>query len=299
MATNTTAIVNLLRPGLKDVFGDLPGYRPEWPEIFESGTSDKAVEYEVEMKFLGLGQIKNEGGPIAMDTMGQRIVTSYVNRYVALQFQITAQAVADNLYKDKFPMMVKSLKKSMAITKEILGASVLNNAFNNNFPIGDGVSLCNTQHPIDNGYVANTPTIQADLNEASLEQALIAISLFKDQAGLISMVLPEKLVVPPQGDFVASRLLNSQFRVGTPNNDINAINYGSRIPKGYVVNHFLTLPNSWFVLTNCEGLKHYVREKIRTDMWSDFSTENIMAKAVERYSFGCSNFRSIYGSNGP
>lgn len=299
MATNTTAIVNLLRPGLKDVFGELPGYRPEWPEIFETGTSDKAVEYEVEMKFLGLGQIRPEGAGTAMDSMGQRIVTSYVNRYVALQFQITAQAIADNLYKDRFPMMVKSLKKSMAITKEILGASVLNNGFNTSFPIGDGQPLFSTLHPIDNGFVANTPTIQADLNEASLEAALITISQFKDQAGLISMVLPEKLIVPPQGDFVASRLLNSQFRVGTPNNDISAINYGSRIPKGYVVNHFLTLPNSWYLTTNCEGLKHYVREKIRTDMYSDFSTENIMAKAVERYSFGCSNFRSIYGSNGP
>lgn len=300
MAINTTAIANLLRPGLAAVFGDYPLYPSQWSDIFETYESDKAVEIEVEMKLLGLAQIRPEGSPTAVDTMGQRIITNYVHRYVALSFNITRQAIMDNLYKTKFPLMVRALKKSMAQTKEILGASVLNNAFLAAFPIGDGQALCSTSHPIDGGTVANTPAVNADLNEASLESAIITIQQFKDQAGLIVQTKPQKLVVPPQGQFVAERLLASAFRTNTANNDISAIYNVSAIPQGYRVNQYLTLPNAWYVLTDApDGFKHYVREAIETDVYTDFSTDNLMAKAVERYSFGVSNFRAVYGSDGP
>lgn len=300
MAINTTAIANLLRPGLAAVFGDYPLYPSQWSDVFDTYESDKAVEIEVEMKMLGLAQIRPEGSPTAVDTMGQRIITSYVHKYVALSFNITRQAIMDNLYKTKFPLMVRALKKSMAQTKEILGASVLNNGFNAAFPIGDGQALYSTAHPIDGNTVANTPSVQADLNEASLESAIITIQQFKDQAGLIVQTKPEKIVVPPQGQFVAERLLGSAFRTNTANNDISAVYNVSAIPQGYRVNQYLTLPNSWFVITDApDGFKHYIREPLETDVYSDFTTDNLLAKAVERYSFGVSNFRATYGSNGP
>jgi phage major head subunit gpT-like protein len=300
MAINTTAIANLLRPGLAAVFGDYPMYPSQWSEIFETYESDKAVEIEVEMKMLGLGQIRPEGSPTAVDTMGQRIITNYVHKYVALSFNITRQAIVDNLYKTKFPLMVRSLKKSMAQTKEVLGASVLNNGFSAAFPIGDGQPLYSTIHPIDGDFVANTPSVQVDLNEASLESAIITIQQFKDQAGLTTQTKPEKMVVPPQGQFVAERLLASAFRTNTANNDISAIYNVSAIPKGYRVNQYLTLPNSWFIFTDAtDGMKHYIREPIETDVYTEFSTDNLLAKAVERYSFGVSNFRATYASNGP
>jgi phage major head subunit gpT-like protein len=300
MAINTTAIANLLRPGLAAVFGDYPNYPSQWSDIYEVYESDKAIELEVEMKMLGLAQIRPEGGPTAVDTMGQRIVTSYVHQYVALSFNITRQAIMDNLYKTKFPLMVRALKKSMAQTKEILGASVLNNGNNVGFPIGDGQPLFSTAHPIDTGVVANTPAVQADLNEASLESAIIAIQQFRDQAGLIVQTKPEKLILPPQGQFVGERLLGSVFRTNTNNNDISAVYNVSSVPQGYRVNQFLTFPNAWFLLTDApDGFKHYIREPIETDVYTDFSTDNLMAKAVERYSFGVSNFRAAYGSYGP
>jgi len=299
MAINTSAIQSLLKPGLAAVFGNYAQYPSQWSEIFDVYESDKAVEQEVEMKFLGLPGIRAEGAPTATDTMGQRITTSYQHKYVGLMFQITRQAIMDNLYKTKFPMMVMSLKKSMAQAKEILGASVLNNGFNNAYPIGDGQALYSTAHPIDGNTVANTPAVAADLNEASLEAAIIAIQQFKDQAGLIVMTKPEKMIVPPQGQFVAERLLGSAFRTNTANNDISAVYNVSSVPKGYRTNQFLTIPNSWFIVTDApDGFKHYVREKIETDVYTDFQTDNLMCKAIERYSFGVSNFRCTYGSQG-
>ncbi len=296
MAINTTAIANLLRPGLAAVFGDYPAYPSQWSEIFETYDSDKAVEIEVEMKMLGLAQIRAEGAPTASDSMGQRIVTSYVHKYVALSFSITRQSVKDNLYKTKFPLMVRALKKSMAQTKEILGASVLNNAFSANFPIGDGKSLINLNHPIDGGVVANGATVGQDLNEASLEAAIITMQQFKDQAGLIVETKPEKLIVPPALQFVADRLLGSQFRVNTANNDISSLYNQSSVPKGWRCNQFLTSTANWFLLSDApDSFKHYVREAIETDVYTDFTSDNLLAKAVERYSFGVSNFRGVYG----
>ena len=301
MAIMTTDIPRLLQAGLAAAWGEAPMYPAQWPEIYEVYNSDKAVEIETELKFLGLGQIRAEGAPTAQDSMGQRFTTTYVHRYVALQFSITRQALKDNLYKDKFPMMARALRDSLNQTKEILAASVFNNGFNAAFPIGDGQSFFSTSHPIDTGLVANTPAVQADLTEGSLEAAIIQIQNgFKNQAGLISQTKPKKLLVPALGQFVAERLLASGFRTGTANNDINAVYNVSAVPQGYRVNQFLNANNAWFLLTDAQdGLKHYIREKLETDVYTDFSTDNLLAKAVERYSFGVSNFRSAYGSNGP
>jgi len=297
MAINTTAIKNLLRPGLHAVFGDYANYPSQWSEIFETYTSDMAVEYEVEMRLSGLAQIRPEGAPTAVDTMGERVISTYIHRYVALQLIITRQAIKDNLYKTRFPLMVKALKKSMAQTKEILGASVLNNGFNAAIPIGDGQPLFSLNHPIDTGVVANRPAAIVDLNEASLEAAIIGIQGFQDQSGQLVMTLPQKLVVPRQNQFVAERILGSQFRTNTANNDISALYSMKSIPMGWKCNQYLTSPAAWYLITDApEGFKHFVREKVETDMYTDFSTDNIMTKAVERYSFGVSNFRAAYAS---
>lgn len=299
MAINTTAIRDLLRPGLAAVFGDYPMYPGQWSEIFEKHTSDKAVEIEVEVKLLGLAQIKAEGASTAYGEMGQRYVTNYVNRYTSIGFIITRQAIKDNLYQSSFPLQAKALRQSMEQTKEVLGASVLNNGFSSNFPIGDGQPLFSTQHPIDNGTVANTFSVQADLNETSLQDAIVGVQRFKDAAGLRIMTKPTKLIVPAELQWTATRLLESQFRTATANNDINAIYNNSAVPQGYRVNMFLTDTNSWFLLTDApNAFKYYEREALETDVYTDFDTDNLKAKAIERYSFGCSNFRGGWGSQG-
>lgn len=297
--TNTTQIASLLRPGLAAVTGAYKMYPSQWSDIYDVYTSDKAFETEVEMKMLGLAQIRPEGMPTAVDSMAQRVVTQYVHKYVGLSMIITRQAVKDNLYKTKFPLMVKALMQSMAQTKDVLGASVLNNGFNPNYPIGDGQALFSTSHPIDGGTVANTPQVASDLTEGSLEQAIIAVQQFRNQAGLIIKTQPQKLIVPTTGQFVANRLLYSEFRVQTANNDISAINNMGMIPKGVKTNQYLSTPNMWILLTDApDGFKHYVREELETDVYTDFSTDNLMTKALERYSFGVTNFRAAYASAG-
>lgn len=299
MTINTSQIQQLLRPGLAEVFGDYPMYPAEYTEIFETKTSDKAVEIEVEMKLLGMASLKSEGAGTAFQDMGQRIISTYYHRYTSVGFIITRQAMKDNLYESQFPQQAQSLRNSMMQAKEVNGASVLNNGFSASFPGGDGVALFSTAHPIDTGTFANTPTVQTDLNESSLQDAITAVSQFRDQAGLITMTKPVKLVVPPQLQFTADRLLNSQFRTGTANNDINAIYNMSAVPQGYRVNHFLTDTNAWFLMTDApNGLKHYVREKLETDVFTDFTSDNLLAKAIERYSFGWSNARAAYASSG-
>jgi phage major head subunit gpT-like protein len=299
MAINTTAIRDLLRPGLAAVFGDYPMYPGQWSEIFEKHTSDKAVEIEVEVKLLGLAQIKAEGATTAYGEMGQRYVTNYVNRYTSIGFIITRQAIKDNLYQSSFPLQAKALRQSMEQTKEVLGASVLNNGFSANFPIGDGQPLYSTAHPIDNGTVANTFTVQADLNETSLQDAIVGVQRFRDAAGLRIMTKPTKLIVPAELQWTATRLLQSQFRVDTANNDISAIYNNSAVPQGHRVNMFLTDTNSWYLQTDApNGFKYYEREALETDVYTDFDTDNLKAKAIERYSFGVSTFRAGWGSQG-
>lgn len=300
MAINTTAISNLLRPGLADIFGDYPMYPAQWTEIFERHTSDMQVEIEVEIRLLGLAQIKAEGASVNFDnTMGQRYVTNYVHRYTSIGFIITRQAMKDNLYKSRFPLQAKALKNSMMQTKEILGAAVINNGFDTNYPIGDGLPVFSVSHLIDNGTVANTFSTQADLNETSLENAINIIQQFKDAAGLITMNKPTKLVVPTNNQWTANRLLGSQFRTGTANNDVSAIYAASAVPQGYRVNQFFTDQNGWVVMTDApSAFKHYEREPLETDVFEDFYTKNLLASAIERYSFGVSNFRGAFASQG-
>lgn len=299
MAINTGAIQSLLRPGLAAVFGDYAMYPSQWTEIFEKHTSDKAVEIDVETKLLGLAAIRQEGAGTEFQDMGQRIITSYVHKYTSIGFIITRQAMKDNLYQSRFPQQAKALKNSMAQTKEVLGASILNNGFSTSFPIGDGSALFATNHPIDTGTYSNTFTVQADLNETSLQDAIVQIQQFRDQAGLIVMTKPEKLIVPPQLQWQADRLLKSQFRVGTGNNDISAIYNTNAVPQGYRVNQFLTDTGGWFLMTDADnGFKYYEREALETSVFTDFATDNLLAKAVERFSFGVSNARAAFGSSG-
>lgn len=300
MTINTNQIRNLLRPGLNAVFGSYDDYPAMWSEAYTKYSSKMAFELDVEMKMLGIASLLAEGAPTAMDNMGQRVISKYVHRYVSIGFTITRQAQKDNLYESRFPLQAKSLKKSMLAAKETLGASLFLNGFNAAFPIGDGQPLFSLDHPIDGGTYANRPTLQADLNEASLEAAIVAIQQFRDWAGILAKTNPRKLWIPPQLQFTASRLLNSEFRVSTPNNDINAIAHGNYLPEGYRVNqYFSSMPNMWIVLTDApDSFKMFQREEIETDVYADFSTGNMLAKALERYSFGVSNPRGAYASSG-
>jgi hypothetical protein len=300
MAVNTAAIKSLLRPGLNSVFGDYPMYPGQWSEIFTRNRSDKQAEIDVETRFLGLASLKTEGASISYDKgMGERYATTYLNQTNGLGFIITKEAMEDNLYKSAFPKQAQALRRSMEQTKEIRGAAVLNNGFSSSFAVGDGQALFSTSHPIDNGVVANTFTVQADLNEASLEQAVIGTQQFRDIAGLRVMVKPTKLVVPPQLQFTAERLLKTELRTGTANNDVNAMYSLSTVPQGYRVNQYLTDPNGWFLMTNADnGFNYFERTGLETDMTTDFDTKSIKVSAVERYSFGVSNWRAAWGSQG-
>lgn len=300
MAINTSAIANLLRPGLADVFGDYPMYPSQWTEIFDRHTSIMQQEIEVETRLLGMAEIRAEGASTAFDNaMGQRWITTYLHKYVSLGFIVTRQAMKDNLYKNKFDMQARALKRSMLQTKEILGAAVLNNGFSTSYPGGDGQPLYSTSHPIDGATYQNTFTTQADLNETALNDANVIIQQFKDQAGLIVMTKPKKLIVPPQLAWTADRLLGSKYRTETANNDINPIASTQMIPEGYRVNQFLTDTNGWFIKTDADsGFKYYEREKLEIDMFTEFDNDNLKVKALERYSFGWSNPRISFGSQG-
>jgi len=295
---NTGQIAQLLRPGLKAVFGQYPTYPEQWTEIFKTYQSDKYQEIEVEMKYLGAADIKPEGQPIATDTMGQRIVTNYIHKRVGLSFTITKEAVEDNLYQSQFPQQAVSLRNSLRITKNILGANVLNNAFSGTYPIGDGQPVCSTLHPIDGGVFSNT-LAGVDFSEAGVEQAIILIQQFPMQSGILSQTMAKKLILPRELQFAASRLLNSNFRVDVANNDINALYHNDYIPEGYKINQFLTSTSNWFIITDApDGLKHFQRTPVETDTYVDYPTDNVMAKATERYSFGVSNSRGLFGATG-
>ena len=299
---NTGQIAELLRPGLKAVFGEYPTYPEQWTEIFKTYKSDKYQEIDVEMKYLGAADIKPEGQPIASDSMGQRVITNYIHKSVGLSFTITKEAVEDNLYQTQFPQQAVSLRNSLRVTKNILGANILNNAFNPAYPIGDGESVCSANHPIDGGVFSNRlgdGVDDVDFSEAALEQAIIAIQKFPMQSGILAQTMAKKLIVPRELQFRASVLLNSQFRTDSANNDINAIYHNDYMPDGYRVNQYLTDPNAWFIITDApDGLKHFQRTPVQTDTYVDYPTDNVMAKASERYSFGVSNPRGIFGSPG-
>ena len=298
MATTTAQIRDLLLPGIDSVFGDYDQMPSEWEQIFEKHTSDMSYERDVEVKLLGLAQLRGEGAATAFEDMGERYTYYYRHVGVALGFVMTKFAIRDNLYKTQFGPNTRALKHSLRQTKEVYGAAVLNNSTDTTGTYfgGDGVPLLSAAHPIDVGTYANTGTVQAELNETSLQDAIIAVRRFKDAAGLRVLVQPQKLVIPPDLQFVAKRMLGTQLRVGTSDNDTNAIRDLDLLPGGYTINDFLSNTKSWFMKTNCpDGLKFFQRDPLEVDMHTEFTSDNLLTKATERFSFGWSNSRAIYG----
>ncbi len=304
MAISRAQLAKELEPGLNALFGmSYDTYDREYEEIFSIEDSQRAFEEEVLITGFGSAPVKTEGQGVSFDTASEGFTARYTHDTIALAFSLTDEAVEDNLYDSLGRRYVKALARSMANTKEVKGADVLNNAFNTSFAGGDGQPLISTAHPLaGGGTLANRATTMADLNETSLEDSLIDISTFTDDRGLTISVQATKLVIPPQLTFVADRILNSQQRVGTADNDINAIRNTGVLHGGYTVNHYLTDPDAYFILTSVtesgEGLKMFQRTAMETSMEPDFSTGNIRYKARERYSFGFSDWRGIYGSQG-
>lgn len=296
MTMTRDQIAALLRPGLNAIFSADVQYPTQWSEIFDVYQSNMAWEIDYEMKTLGLAQMRSEGAATALDDMGQRFKTEYQHQTYGLGLVITRNCIRDNLYKSKFPLYAKALKHSLSQRKERVGASILNNGFDARYPIGDGVPLFSAAHPIDGDTYSNTSGVATDLSQTALEDAITSIQQFKNQAGLISMTQPVKLIVPPDQQWVANVLLKSAYQPSTANNAVNPIFTMSAIPQGYRVNQFLN-PKNWFILTDAtDGFKHFVREKPETDVYVDWATDNLMAKAIESYSFGVSNPRAAYGA---
>ena len=301
MAISRSQLLKELEPGLNALFGlEYDRYDNEHKEIFDEESSERAFEEEVMLYGFEQAPVKGEGSAIAYDQAGEAFTARYTHETIALAFAITEEAVEDNLYDKLSARYTRALARSMSNTKQVKAAAVLNNAFSSSYAGGDGVSLVNSAHPTAmGGNWSNTLATQADLNETSLEQALIDISLFIDERGLKVALRGMKLILPPQLQFTAQRLLKSEQRVGTADNDINAIRSGSYLPDGFAVNHFLTDPDAWFVKTDApNGLKHFVRSPLKTALEGDFDTGNVRYKARERYSFGWSDPRGIYGSQG-
>ena len=300
MAVNLSAIKDLLLPGLRGIEGKYEMIPSQYDKIFTKHESRMALERTAEMRYLGLAQLKTEGGQTAFDNAsGERYVYNQEHTEIALGYAITRKAIDDNLYKTQFAPSNLGLVESFQQTKEIYGANILNTATTYNASIGgDGKSLIATDHPIDGGTVANKPLVDVDLNEATLLNGMISVRTnFKDQAGLKVFARARKLIVPPQLEPVAIRLTKTELRPGTADNDVNAIiSTSGGLPEGYMVNDFLTSSSAWFLLTNIDGLSYMERVKFETDMQVDFVTDNLLVKAYERYSFGYYNWRSIFGS---
>ena len=300
MAVNLSAIKDLLLPGLRGVEGKYEMIPSQYDKIFTKHDSKMALERTAEMRYLGLAQLKTEGGQTSFDNgAGERYVYNQEHVEIGLGYGITRKAIDDNLYKTQFHPSNLGLIESFQQTKEIYGASILNTATTYNAAVGgDGVALCSTAHPIDGGTVANRPTVDVDLNEATLLNGMISVRTnFKDQAGLKVFARARKLVVPPQLEPVAIRLVKTELRPGTADNDVNAIMMtAGGLPESFMTNDFLTSARNWFLLTNIDGLSYMERIKFETDMQVDFVTDNLLVKGYERYSFGYYNWRSIYGS---
>jgi len=300
MAVNLSAIKDLLLPGLRGVEGKYEQIPSQYDKIFTKHDSKMALERTAEMRYLGLAQLKTEGGQTAFDnSAGERYVYNQEHTEISLGYAITRKAIDDNLYKTQFAPSNLGLMESFQQTKEIYGANVLNTATTYNASVGgDGVALVSASHPIDGGTVSNTPATQVELNESTLLNGMIAIRTnFKDQAGLKVFARGRKLIIPPQLEPVAIRLTKTELRPGTADNDVNAIMMtAGGLPEGYMVNDFLTSSTAWFLLTNIDGLSYMERIKFETDMQVDFVTDNLLVKGYERYSFGYYNWRSIFAS---
>ena len=301
MAISRAQLLKELLPGLNALFGlEYSTYGEEHKEIFETETSERSFEEETKLSGFSAAPVKNEGQAIAYDNAQEAWTARYNHETIALGFSITEEAVEDNLYDSLSKRYTKALARAMAYTKQVKAASVLNNAFSSGYTGGDGVQLCSTAHPIVSGGTnSNTFTTQADLNETSLDAAVIQIAQWTDERGLLIAAKPRKLIVPPGLMFVAKRLLDTELRVGTTDNDINALKAMGSIPEGYKVNHFLTDSNGWFLMTDVpNGLKHFVRTPLQNSMDGDFDTGNVRYKSRERYSFGWSDPLGIFGSSG-
>ena len=300
MAISRGQLVKELEPGLNALFGlEYKRYENQHAEIFDTETSDRAFEEEVMLSGFANAQVKPEGSGVTFDNAQETFTARYSHETVALAFSITEEAIEDNLYDRLASRYTRALARSMANTKQVKAANVLNNAFDNNFAGGDGVALLSDAHPIIAGTFRNELAVSADLNEASLEQSLIDINAFVDERGLKIAARGMKLIIPSELQFTADRLMKSSQRVGTADNDINAINNMGMIPQGYVVNNFLTDPDAFFIKTDVpNGMKMFVRSPIKTAMEGDFDTGNMRFKARERYSFGVSDWRCVFGTEG-
>ena len=301
MAINRAQLVKELEPGLNALFGlEYDRYENEHSEIFDTESSERAFEEEVMLSGFAQAPTKGEGAAVSYDTAQETFTARYTHETIALAFALTEEAIEDNLYDTLSSRYTRALDRSMANTKQVKAANVLNNAFSTSYPGGDGKPLLTTDHPtITAGDLANEPSTAADLNETSLENSLIDIAGFKDERGIKVNVQARKLIIPPQLQFVADRVLNTPGRVGTADNDINALKNMGMLPEGYTVNHFLTDTDAFFIKTDGpNGMKHFERASMTTGMEGDFETGNVRYKARERYSFGWSDWRGIYGSPG-
>jgi hypothetical protein len=301
MAISRAQLLKELLPGLNALFGlEYAKYGEEHKEIYETESSERSFEEETKLSGFAAAPVKNEGSAIAYDNAQEAFTARYTHETIAMGFAITEEAVEDNLYDSLSSRYTKALARGMAYTKQVKAAYVLNNAFTGGPTYGDGVVLCSTAHPlVSGGTNSNTPSTPSDLNETSLENAVIQIAAWTDERSLLIAAKPKKLVIPPALQFVATRLLETELRVSTADNDINALKNNGSIPDGYCVNHYLTDTNAWFLLTDVpNGLKHFIRTPMSTGMDGDFDTGNVRYKARERYSFGVSDPLGIFGSPG-
>jgi len=302
MAISRAQLLKELLPGLNALFGmEYAKYGEEHAEIFETESSDRSFEEEVKLSGFSAAPVKNEGAAIEYDSAQEAWTARYTHETIAMGFSITEEAMEDNLYDSLSSRYTKALARAMAYTKQVKAAAILNNAFSGSgVTYGDGKVLCATDHPlVSGGTNSNTFTVGADLNETSLEAAVIQIAGWTDERGLLIAAKPRKLIVPPALQFVATRLLETEGRVGTADNDLNALRNNGSIPEGYTVNHYLTDTNAFFLMTDVpNGLKHFVRTPMSTSMDADFDTGNARYKARERYSFGVSDPLGIFGSAG-
>jgi hypothetical protein len=301
MAISRAQLLKELLPGLNALFGmEYKRYGEEHKEIYETETSERSFEEETKLAGFSAAPVKPEGQAIAYDNAQEAWTARYNHETIAMGFSITEEAMEDNLYDSLSARYTKALARAMAYTKQVKAAAILNQGFNNGVTYGDGVSLFSTAHPlISGGTNSNRPTVGADLNETSLENAVIQIAAWTDERGLLIAAKPRKLIVPPSLQFVATRLLETELRVATADNDINALKNNGSIPEGYTINHWLTDTNAWFLTTDVpNGLKHFIRTPMSTSMDGDFDTGNARYKARERYSFGVSDPLGIFGSPG-
>ena len=303
MAISRAQLLKELLPGLNALFGlEYKRYGEEHKEIYETEKSERSFEEETKLSGFSAAPVKNEGSAIAYDNAQEAFTARYNHETIALGFSITEEAIEDNLYDSLSGRYTKALARAMAYTKQVKSAAVLNNGFTNSSQYygGDGVPLFSTSHPLVSGGVnSNRPSTNSDLNETSLENAVIQIAAWTDERGLLIAAMPRKLIIPPALQFVATRLLETNLRVGTTDNDINALKNNGSIPEGYAINHYLTDTNAWFLTTDVpNGMKHFERMPLSNSMDGDFDTGNVRYKARERYSFGVSDPLGIYGSPG-